>query len=168
MYIKVLFTKILTSEWLSIIANICSIVALPIAIWQILKIKSRIKTTEIGIMTILNINKHANISSLLRELKNQQILITELITQKDKRGTSSTSCERKINDIIITLTRISSDIPIEYENISKELRIAIDCLNNFKDADNLYQAEVKVYSSIRSLEKLIEKYSEQEIQNTIK
>lgn len=165
--IKILLIKILTSEWLSIIANICSIVALPIAIWQIIKIKSRVKSTEKGIMKILNINKHANFSSLLRELKNQQILITKINNQKDKRGTSSSSYTDKVNDIIIELTRISSDIPIEHEDIAKELRKAIEYLKDFSSIDNLNQAEAILYSSIRSMEKIIDGYSKQEILNTI-
>lgn len=168
MDIKILFIKILTSEWLSIIANICSIVALPIAIWQIIKIKSRVKSTEKGIMKILNINKHANFSSLLSELKKQHISITELTTQKDKRGTSSSSYTEKINNMIIELTRISSDIPIEHEDIAKELRKAIEYLKDFSTTDNLNQAEAILYSSIRSLQKIIDEYSKQEILNTIK
>ena len=39
---------------------------------------------------------------------------------------------------------------------------------NVRTLDNLYQAEAKVYSCIRLLDKIIEEYSEQEIQNTIK
>lgn len=40
------------------IASICSIVALPIAIWQILDLKSKVKRTETSIKKVLEIKEY--------------------------------------------------------------------------------------------------------------
>lgn len=44
------------------ISSVCSIVALPIAIWQFRAIKLKIKTTEKGIKNVLDIKEHEQIN----------------------------------------------------------------------------------------------------------
>ena len=45
-------------EVITNIASICSIVALPIAIWQILDLKSKVKRTETSIKRVLEIKEY--------------------------------------------------------------------------------------------------------------
>lgn len=43
---------------ISNIASLCSIIALPIAIWQIFALKSRVEATEKGIRDVLDIKEY--------------------------------------------------------------------------------------------------------------
>ena len=49
---------------ISNIASICSIIALPIAIWQIFALKSKVESTEKGIRRVLEIKEHEKIEQI--------------------------------------------------------------------------------------------------------
>lgn len=56
---------------ISNIASICSIIALPIAIWQIFALKSKVESTEKGIRRVLEIKEHEKIEQIFKVIGTQ-------------------------------------------------------------------------------------------------
>lgn len=50
-------------EIISNISSICGILGLPLALWQIYSIKSKIESTERGIKSILDIKEHEELNT---------------------------------------------------------------------------------------------------------
>ena len=81
------------------IASICSIVALPIAIWQILDLKSKVKRTETSIKKVLEIKEYQKLNGLANIVSKQYTEISELISNVTKKGISAPKVTEKCQDI---------------------------------------------------------------------
>lgn len=55
----------------SIVANICSIITLPIAVWQIVALKRKVEHTERGIEAVLEIKEHDRLTEVRRLVETQ-------------------------------------------------------------------------------------------------
>lgn len=164
--VKVWASQMRFNDWISFIASICSIVALPIAIWQIVSVKSKVDATEDGIRKILSVKEHEKLEAVLAVVKNQHSSLVKLQSQMSQPGSSKRSLEEKANSIIEELNRSVCDMPVKEESISKTLRSAIECIRKYsQDVNNLRDAEAFLYSSIQELKTRIEDYREQEIEN---
>ena len=77
-----------TEFWtiVSNIASVCSIIALPIAIWQIFDLKTKVEATEEGIKTILEIKEHDKLNETRKLVESQYTEICGLLSLTGKRG----------------------------------------------------------------------------------
>lgn len=75
-----------TEFWtiVSNIASVCSIIALPIAIWQIFDLKTKVEATEEGIKTILEIKEHDKLNETRKLVESQYTEICGLLSLAGK------------------------------------------------------------------------------------
>lgn len=164
--VKVWASQMQINDWISFIASICSIVALPIAIWQIVSVKSKVNATEDGIRKILSVKEHEKLEAVLAVVKNQHSSLIKLQSQMSQPGSSKRSLEEKANSIIEELNRSVCDMPVKEESIAKSLRSAIEYIRQYsQDVNKLRDAEAFLYSSVQELKRRIEDYREQEIED---
>lgn len=142
-------------EWIEFIASICSIVALPIAIWQIHTVKSKVETTEAGIHEILNIKQHQKYEEMLAIIKNEQSGLVEVRALSIKPGSSDQNIIETIDKIVVSLNKCLVDMPLEGKEVSESLRGAIEKIRGYSAGDDLKDAEDYLYSAIQQLKKLI-------------
>lgn len=155
------------NDRLSFVASLCSIIALPIAIFQIFSVKSKIKATEKGIQEILSLKEHEKLEEVIAEIKMQHSSLVKLQMQISQPGGSKKAIDEKINSIVEGLSRSMCNMPINEEDISKSIRKAIDNIKQYKhdDEDKLKDAEAFIYSCIQELKRKIEEYRKLEIEN---
>ena len=95
---------------ISNIASICSIVALPIAIWQILVLKSKVESTEKGIRRVLEIKEREKLDQIFKVVGTQYQEISAMISQVNKKGNSSSNAVKKCQTINKELNKCVVDI----------------------------------------------------------
>ena len=94
-----------TEFWtiVSNIASVCSIIALPIAIWQIFDLKTKVEATEEGIKTILEIKEHDKLNETRKLVESQYTEICGLLSLAGKSGKNNQNIVKtcqKINECI--------------------------------------------------------------------
>jgi len=101
------------------IASICSIIALPIAIWQIFDLKSKVKRTEISIKKVLEIKEYQKLNALANIVSKQYTEISDLISSITKKGTSTQKVTEKSKEIKKEINRCVVEISPQYTDILK-------------------------------------------------
>lgn len=64
----------------------CSIIALPIAIWQIFDLKTKVEATEEGIKTVLEIKEHDKLNKTRNLVESQYTEICGVLSLTGKSG----------------------------------------------------------------------------------
>lgn len=106
--------------------SICSIVALPIAICQIISTKKQVEATEQGIREILTIRTHEKRESLWAGVKAQHNKLIKLQSLVPQKGVLRKAIEEKSSMIIESLSRCMCDMPFEEQKIADQLQSAIE------------------------------------------
>lgn len=125
------------------IASICSIVALPIAIWQILDLKSKVKRTETSIKKVLEIKEYQKLNGLANIVSKQYTEISELISNVTKKGISAPKVTEKCQDIKKEINRCVVEIPPQYTEILKSFKEAIKHIESFVESNRSSNSELK-------------------------
>lgn len=152
---------------ISLIASICSIVGLPLAIGQILIIKSRVEASEEGIRKILNLKDREKLEHILNTLSGAQDLVREMQKLEREPGKSakalaerSTEVLKELDHSIFELPVSESEIEITLKSCSKEIQ---QFQKNDVQADHLSEASDYLYSSIGQIKQALAKHEEKEI-----
>lgn len=154
------------NNWLSLVSSLCTIIAFPITIFQLVSVKSKIKATEKGIQEILSVKEHEKLEEVLAEIKIQHSGLMKLQMQISEPGGSKKTIDDKMESIVEGLSRSMCDMPIKEEEISNSIRVAIDNIRQYRHGeDKLKDAEAYIYSSIQGLKRRIEDYRKLEIEN---
>lgn len=143
-------------------SSICSIVALPIAIWQIFSVKSKVLSTQAGIKEILSIREHEKLEEVLTNVKRQHAELVKLQSMVGQKGVS----EKRLSETAMTtaaeLNKSACDMPVAYDEIADSIRMVIKNINMFPANNNLNDAEAYLYTCIRRLKVALEKCYEME------
>lgn len=98
-----------TEFWkiISNIASVCSIIALPIAIWQIFDLKTKVEATEEGIKTVLEIKEHDKLNKTRNLVESQYTEICGVLSLTGNSGKNNQNiiktCQ-KIYDVGVKTT----------------------------------------------------------------
>lgn len=117
------------------IASICSIVALPIALWQIYELKSKVEATERGIRSVLDIKEYEKLSQILNIVMNQYQELGGLLFQVNKKGKSVQTIIRKCQDINREINFCIVEIPPQHIEILNSLNKTVEHLEKFMESD---------------------------------
>ena len=101
---------------ISNIASICSIIALPIAIWQIFALKSKVESTEKGIRRVLEIKEQEKIEQIFKVIGTQYQEISAMISQVNKKGNSNPSITKRCQAINKELNKCVVEISPQYND----------------------------------------------------
>lgn len=153
---------------ISNIASICSIIALPIAIWQILDLKSKIKITENGIKRVLEIKEHEKLDDLANIISAQYTAISTLIPIVAKKGTSTQTVIKKCQDINKEINLCVVEIPPQYTDILKSFKEVVKHIEAFIESNKDSNLELKeardyLYNAMQSLKRESKKFEESTI-----
>lgn len=130
-------------EVINNISSICSIIGLPIAIWQIYKLKTRVEATEKGIKQVLDIKEHEKINQIFEVLAKQYREVCDLVTQVNKTGKSTHSIEKKCREINKEINSCIVEMPPEYTHILNSFKRSIEHIEKFTESDMQSNAELK-------------------------
>ncbi len=125
------------------IASVCSIIALPIAIWQIFDLKSKVKRTETSIKKVLEIKEYQMLNGLANVVSKQYTEISDLISNVTKKGVSAQKVTEKCQDIKKEINRCVVEIPPQYTSILKSFREAIMHIESFVESSRKNNLELK-------------------------
>ena len=128
---------------ISNIASICSIIALPIAVWQILELKSKVETTEKGIRRVLDIKEHEKFEHILKIVANQYQDVSELVSLANKKGKSTESITRKCQGINREINVCIVEISPHHKSILNSLRRAIEHIEKYLESNMQSIEELK-------------------------
>ena len=130
-------------EVLANISSICGIIGFPLALWQICGLKSKIESTEKGIKSILDIKEHEELNYIFDSLAQQYEELSWLITQINKPGSSKQSSDKKCRSVIKEITSCIIRIQPQYAKILNDFKSAIKHIENFIEADEQSNVELK-------------------------
>lgn len=138
------------------IASICSIIALPIAIWQIFDLKSKVKSTEISIKKVLEIKEYEKVDILANIISIQYTSISDLILNMTKKGHSMQSTVKTCQNINKEINKCIVDMPSKYDDISKICRNVVKYIESFLESNNpsnndLKEARGYLYNAMQCL-----------------
>jgi len=150
------------------IASICSIIALPIAIWQIFDLKSKVKRTEISIKKVLEIKEYQKLNALANIVSKQYTEISDLISSITKKGTSTQKVTEKSKEIKKEINRCVVEIPPQYTDILKSFKESIKHIEAFVESDKGSNSELKeardyLNNAMQSLKRESKKFEDKTI-----
>lgn len=155
-------------QWISLVSGICSIVALPIAIWQILAIKSRVNATEEGIQKILFLKDREKLESVKNSLSDVQDGIRDLQNLSTQPGNSKITIAKRTTEILKNLDHCILELPASETDIETSLKKCVEEIQKFQKedvaADHLKEAADDVYASIHQIKQALERRENKEIE----
>lgn len=128
---------------ISNISSICSILGLPLALWQICSIKSKIESTEKGIKNILDIKEHEELNRIFTVLEKEYAELSDLITQINKPGKTSKSSNEKCCAINREIGNCIVMIPPRHNDILENFNKTMEHIENFVESDMKSNVELK-------------------------
>ena len=155
-------------EVITNIASICSIIALPIAIWQILDLKSKVKSTENGIKRVLEIKEHEKLDDLANIISAQYTAISNLIPKVSQKGASTQNLSKKCQEINEEISRCIVEIPPQYTEILKSFKESIRHIESFVESNGSSNSELKeardyLNNAMQSLKRESKKFEDKTI-----
>lgn len=150
------------------IASICSIIALPIALWQIYGLKKRVNDVEAGIRSVLELKEHEKLEYILKDVANQYQKSFELISLLDKKGKSTNAIGKRCRDINEKITSCIIDLPPQFIESSKGLKEAAEHIELFIESDMQATDELKdardyLYNVIQRMKEEIKDYENEKV-----
>lgn len=150
------------------IASICSIVALPIAIWQIFDLKSKVKRTETSIKRVLEIKEYQKLNGLANIVSKQYTEISELISNVTKKGISTPKVTEKCQEIKKEINRCVVEIPPQYTAILNSFKESIRHIESFAESNRSSNSELKeardyLNNAMQSLKRESKKFEDKTI-----
>lgn len=142
------------------IASVCSIIGLPIALYQISGIKSKAEATESGLNRLLEMKENENLEQICTQIFNQQQELAQIQASMGKEGVKPKRQDEKCKSIINELNQCIFQIPVKYEEATKSLEECIACLQDYlknNSDDKLKEASDYLYTILRGLKKAKEK-----------
>lgn len=130
-------------EVISNISSICSILGLPLALWQIYSIKTEIEYTEKGIKNILDIKEHEELNRIFAIVEKQFSELSDLITQINKPGKTKKSCDDKCRVINRELSDCIVMVPPRYKEALDSFNNARKHIELFIESDMMSNTELK-------------------------
>lgn len=113
------------------IASVCSIVALPIALWQIFDLKTKVEATEEGIKTVLEIKEHSKLNKTKSIMENQYTEICGLLSLSGKNGKSNQSIIKTCQQINVNISNCIVEIPPQHKEIMRSLKEAMESIEKY-------------------------------------
>lgn len=147
----------MTWDIITKLSSICSIVALPIAIWQIISVKSKVLSTQAGIEEILSIREHEKLEEVLTNVKRQHAELIKMQSMVGQKGVSENRLSKTAMTIAAELNRSACDMPVAYDEIADSIRMVISNINMFPKTNKLNDAEAYLYTCIHQLKVALEK-----------
>lgn len=139
------------------IASVCSIIALPIAIWQIVDLKSKVENTEKGIRKVLDVKEHEKFGNLFKIIVEQYHKVSDLIPQVIKNG--KTYQEKKCIEINRSIGLCIVELSPQHADILNSLNFAIKHIERFIESTEESNSELKeardyLNNAIQSMKKI--------------
>ncbi len=139
-----------TEFWtiVSNIASMCSIIALPIAIWQIFDLKTKVEATEEGIKTILEIKEHDKLNETRKLDESQYTEICGLLSLAGKSGKNNQNIVKTCQKINECISNCMVSIPPQYEEIMDSLKNAMENVEEYISStpyDNTHLKDARDY-----------------------
>lgn len=113
------------------IASVCSIIALPIAIWQIFDLKTKVEATEEGIKTVLEIKEHDKLSEARNLVESQYTEICKLLSLTNKSGKNTQNIAKTCQSINGNISSCIVSIPPQYVEIMDSLKCAMENVEEY-------------------------------------
>lgn len=128
---------------ISNIASVCSIIALPVTIWQIFALKSKVESTENGIRRVLEIKEHEKIEQIFKVVGTQYQELSSMISQVNKKGNSTSSIVKKCQTINKELNKCVIDISPQHNDVLESIKSAIRHVEVFIESEMQGNSELK-------------------------
>lgn len=152
-------------DWFSLVSGLCSIIALPIALWQIHSVKAKVQATEEGIGKILALRERERLELVQATIIAQHDLLNDVIILIGKAGSSKAKTDEKISKIVKELNHCINDMPSKEENTVNAIRGAVVEIQKYQSGkeDSLRDAEAYLYSGLQQIKISIESYQKDEV-----
>ena len=140
------------------VSSICSIIGLPIALFQIAKIKSKAEETE-------------NMEKISATIYSQQQDLSQIQAAATKEGTSLEKLDDRCRNIINELNLCVFQIPSRYENATKRIERTIKSIQEYlqwKNIERLKDASDYLYTTIRLLKKENDEFINRQVKDIAK
>lgn len=125
------------------IASKCSIIALPIALWQIYDLKSKVEVTEKRVKAVLDIKEHEKLSQIFKVVVEQYQKIGNWVSQFNKMGKSKQTVTKECQEIIRSINLCIIDIPPQYADVLESFKSAIEYMEKYLESDMHSNIELK-------------------------
>ena len=153
-------------EILGNISSICSIVGLPLALWQIAGLKANEKEAEAKLNKLLEMKNNESVEQILITIFNQRKELSQIQASIGREGVKPENLDKRCENIINEINTCIFQMPPQYEEAVKSMEECIDCIQEYlenKNTEKMKDASAYLYSIIRGIKKSKEKYSTKQI-----
>lgn len=121
---------------ISNLASICSIIGLPIALFQIWKIGSTTKVMQQAICDFLSLEKIATLNKIFDTVTQQRNLLVSTYNNTTKKGVTLDRIKRDCENSIKEINTCVNNLPAEFSDIETLLVESAKCLNEYLGSGN--------------------------------
>ena len=152
-----------------IVGSFASIIALPIAVWQILAVKKQVADSQNNIEKVMAFVEHDKIEVIEKALNVQHDKLIKLKMNYAQPGVNWDKVVETVNNIVVELTRQEHELPADYVSEMKSLRRAVKELSDFlkvpvNERDyKVKWAEDSLHSCLLNLKKRNEEKTKEEL-----
>lgn len=156
---------------IEIISTFCSIIGLPVALFQLSGLKTKSKATEEELNKLLEMKAAENLDQILLSVSNQQKELLHLQIFTEKEGTTPKAihekCEKIINELNICILNLS----VKYDTIIQDIKSVIEYLHKYLNSNDkkfINDAFDCIYIAIKKLKQEKELYTQKQLKGITK
>ncbi len=153
------------------ISAICSIIGLPIALYQIWKIRSTTKAMEQAIYNFISLERIATLNKIFDTIGVQRNILVSAYNNTTKKGISPNKIKQDCENVIKEINTCIDNLPREFVEVESLLLKGTKCLSEYiqtNDAKKIRECGDFLYGAISGLKKIKEKNREFEIDTVSK
>lgn len=158
--------------WLNLIGvagSLASIIALPVAVWQIFAVKKQVEDSQSNIKKVMAFVEHDKIEVIEKALIDQHSKLVKLKLNYAQPGAEWDNTVVAVNAIVDELTRQEHELPTDYVMEAENLRDTIKKLSEFLQAPEnerdykMKWAEDALHNCLTELKKRNEEKTKEEL-----
>ena len=136
MWITKIWNWISNPTNIGIIGSIASIIGLPIALWQLRDVKTKVQASQKAVNSMIDSLKYKNLESVLERLKAIHDRFVKLKGKIGERGQNMKSIHDSIDSIILDLNHCDHDLPTGFESVSNAIRDVVEKMEQLQQSED--------------------------------
>lgn len=160
--------------WIANVGSLASLIALPIALWQIHDVRKKLKDSEESTKRFLNRTNREKLEMIQESLTSEHGKLVRLKTGYKKPGTQWKNTQEQVETIIQGINVCAQRLPTDFSEVEKQLRQVMSKLTSFLDCEaekrdeTITEAEYWFHDCLDSIKQKLEDMKAEELNRILR
>ena len=160
--------------WVSNIGSLASLIALPIALWQMYDVRKKLKFSEESTKRFLNRTNREQLEMIQESLTSEHAKLVSLKTDYKKQGTKWQNTQNQVESIIQELNVCAQRLPTDFTEVEEQLREVMSELTSFLEIETekrdeiITEAEYQFHDCLDLVKQKLESMKKEELNQILK